>query len=104
MRALARANEIRHERAELKRRLASGRLSVAEVLLEPPVAVLSWPVAKLLLSQSRWGRAKCHKFLSHNQIDGLRRVGALTDRQRRLLAAQLPSAAPRSAGRAHGGT
>ena len=93
MRALARANEIRQERAELKRQLANGRLSVAEVLLEPPLAVLSWPVAQLLLSQPRWGQGKCHKFLSHNQIGELRRVGALTDRQRRVLAAQLPSAA-----------
>jgi hypothetical protein len=94
LRALARANEVRHARAELKRQLASGHLSAAEVLLEPPLAVLSWPVAKLLLSQPRWGQATCHKFLSHNQIGELKRVGALTDRQRRLLAAQLAGAAP----------
>lgn len=94
MRALARANEVRLARADLKRQLASGHLSAADVLLEPPLAVLSWPVAKLLLSQPRWGQATCHKFLSRNEIGELRRVGALTDRQRRVLAAQLPSAPP----------
>jgi hypothetical protein len=64
-------------------------LSAAELIFEPPPAALRWPVAELLTSQPRWGRAACHKFLSHDRIDKLKTVGALTDRQRRLLADQL---------------
>lgn len=89
LRALGRANEVRHVRAQLKRRIAVQELSAAELLLEPPPAVLRWPVAELLTSQPHWGRATSHKFLARNQIGELKTVGALTDRQRRLLADQL---------------
>jgi hypothetical protein len=89
LRALDRANEVRHARAQLKHRVAVRELSAAELILEPPPAALRWPVAELLTSQPHWGRATCHKFLSHNQIDELKTIGALTDRQRRLLADQL---------------
>jgi hypothetical protein len=89
LRALDHANEVRHARALLRRRIAVRELSAAELILEPPPAVLRWPVAELLTSQPYWGRATCHKFLARNQIDELKTVGALTDRQRRLLADQL---------------
>jgi hypothetical protein len=89
LRALDRANEVRVARAQLKRRIAVRELSAAELILEPPPAALRWPLADLLTSQPHWGRATCHKFLSHNHIDELKTVGALTDRQRRLLAGQL---------------
>ena len=36
MRALARANEVRLARAELKRRITHGELTVAEVVLDSP--------------------------------------------------------------------
>jgi hypothetical protein len=87
--ALERANEIRRARAQLKRRIGAGQLSVAEVILDPPVEVGSWPVAKLLASQRHWGAAKCSTFLAHNRISEVKPVGELTERQRRLLAAQL---------------
>jgi hypothetical protein len=87
--ALDRANEVRHARAQLKRRIAERELSVAELILEPPPAALRWPVAELLTSQPHWGSATCHRFLAHNHIDELKTVGTLTDRQRRLLADQL---------------
>jgi hypothetical protein len=64
-------------------------LSAAELIVEPPPAALRWPVAELLTSQPPWARAPCHKLLLHNHIDKLKTVGALTDRQRRLLADQL---------------
>jgi hypothetical protein len=89
LRALERANEIRLARAELKRRIAEGNLSAAEVILEPPGAALSWEIGELLMSQRRWGSSRCRKFLLRNQINETKSVGALTDRQRRLLADQL---------------
>jgi hypothetical protein len=89
LRALERANEIRLARAELKRRIADGDISAAEVILSPPCAALTWAIGDLLMSQRRWGGTRCRKFLMRNQINETKPVGALTDRQRRLLADQL---------------
>jgi hypothetical protein len=89
LRALERANEIRLARAVLKRRIAEGDISAAEVILEPPCAALSWELGELLMSQRRWGSSRCRKFLLRNQISETKAVGALTQRQRRLLSEQL---------------
>jgi hypothetical protein len=98
LRALERANEVRLARAELKRRIADGHVSAADVILAPPLAARSWSVADLLMSQRRWGSTRCRKFLGRNQIMETKPVGALTERQRRLLAAQLGACASRELG------
>lgn len=89
LRALGRANEIRLARAELKRRIADGEVSVADVLRDVPTHASSWAIRDLLMSQRRWGATRCRKFLSKNRIMETKPVGALTERQRRLLARQL---------------
>jgi hypothetical protein len=88
-RALARANEIRMARAELKRRIAVGESDAAEVILDPPFAALSWSVGELLVSQRGWGETRCRRFLARNHIGERKPIGDLTQRQRRMLAAQL---------------
>ncbi len=95
LRALQRANEIRLARAELKRQISDGEVSVADVLLEVPRHASSWAVGDLLMSQRRWGASKCRKFLWKNRINETKPVGALTERQRRLLAAQLETCGAR---------
>jgi len=95
LRALERANEIRLARAELKRRIAEGAISAAEVILTPPCEAVSWSIGDLLLSQHRWGSSRCRKFLLRAQINETKSVGALTERQRRLLANQLSCPAER---------
>jgi len=95
LRALERANEIRLARAELKRRIADGDISAAEVILSPPGAAISWSIGDLLMSQRRWGTTRCRKFLLRNQINENKAIGALTERQRRLLADQLMARASR---------
>jgi hypothetical protein len=100
LRALERANEVRLARAELKRRIAEGNLSAGEVILTSPWEASSWTVGDLLMSQRRWGSTRCRKFLSRNQISEMKQVGALTERQRRVLAAALqtcPSLEPQFA-------
>ena len=89
LRALERANEIRLARAELKRRIADGQVSAAAVILAPPCEASSWAIGDLLMSQRRWGSTRCRKFLVRNQINETKTVGALTERQRRVLATQL---------------
>jgi len=93
LRALERANEIRLARASLKRRIALGDVSAAEVLLTCPSEAVSWSVGDLLMSQRRWGTTRCRKFLSRNHIIETKQIGTLTDRQRRILAAALHAAA-----------
>jgi len=90
MRALERANKVRLARAELKRRVASGELGVAEVILECPWEADSMAVSDLLMSQRRWGQTRCRKFLAQVPMSEQKTVGSMTERQRRTLAAMLP--------------
>lgn len=89
LRALARANEVRLARADLKRRIAEGHLSVAGIILDAPDETESMAVADLLMSQRRWGRTRCRKFLAQLSMSENKMVGTMTDRQRRALAALL---------------
>ena len=95
LRALERANEIRLARAAIKRRIALGEVSAAEIILDCPDAAASWPLGDLLMSQRRWGSTRCRKFLARNHIVETKPIGSLTDRQRQLLAGALgtPAAA-----------
>jgi hypothetical protein len=95
LQALERANEVRLARAELKRRIAEGESSVAEVLRDPPHEAKSWAIGELLTCQRRWGSTRCRKFLSRHQIIETKPVGALTERQRRILVDQLESCVSR---------
>ena len=89
MRALERANAVRLARAELKRQIAHGHRSAAEVILELPSEAKSWSVGELLMSQRRWGSNRTRKLLCGLQISENRHLGMLTERQRRVLATQL---------------
>jgi hypothetical protein len=89
LRALEQANRVRLARAELKRRIADGEVSAAEVILDSPWEAESWSVAELLVSQRRWGTIRTRKLLASLQISETRPMSALTERQRRLLADEL---------------
>ncbi len=91
--ALARANAVRLARANLKRKIADGKLDVGEVILECPWEAASMTVADVLMSQHRWGQTRCNKFLASLGISETHRLGALTERQRRALADRLSGAA-----------
>ncbi len=92
MRALERANKVRLARADLKRRVATGEIHVAEVILECPWEAQSMAVADLLMSQRRWGQTRCRKFLAQIPMSEKKTVGSMTERQRRTLAAMLGQA------------
>ena len=89
LRALNRANEVRLARAELKREIADGSRSVAEVVLDCPWESASMTIADLLMSQHRWGRTRCKRFLASVPMSETKTIGSLTDRQRACLAARL---------------
>jgi hypothetical protein len=94
MRALARANEVRLARAELKRRVAFGKVDVAEVIVHCPWEAHSMAVADLLISQHRWGQTRCRKLLAQLPMSENKTVGSMTDRQRHALATMLTSGDP----------
>src|ERR1700684_1765532 len=89
MRALERANKVRLARAELKRRVTTGELEVAEVILDCPWEAETMAVADLLMSQRRWGQTRCRKFLSQVPMSEKKTLGSMTERQRHTLAAML---------------
>lgn len=92
MRALARANEIRLARADLKRMVALGELDIGEVLIDCPEEAQGMAVADLLMSQRRWGQTRCRRFLSQVPISERKTIGSLTDRQRGQLVSMLAAA------------
>ena len=94
LQALQRANEVRLARADLKRRIAEGQLSVADVVLRCPPEVDGMAVADVLMSQRRWGRTRCRKFLAAIPLAENKTIGSMTDRQRRALAMQLSACSP----------
>src|SRR5271167_89136 len=92
MRALERANQVRLARAELKRRVATGEVDVAEVILDCPWEAHSMAVADLLMSQRRWGQTRCRRFLAQIPMSEKKSIGSMTERQRRTLAVMLDAA------------
>lgn len=93
MRALARANEVRLARAALKREIAAGNRSALEVVREVPWEAESMAVGELLAAQRRWGKARSRKLINSAGLKETKEVGSLTERQRRILAAELEAKA-----------
>ena len=98
MRALAQANRVRLARADLKRQVADGDVTVSEVVLSCPWEAESMSISDLLMSQHRWGRTRCRRFLSAIPMSETKTIGSMTDRQRRALAAMLGGETPPAAG------
>jgi hypothetical protein len=89
LQALARANEVRLARAELKRQVAEGELTVACVILGCPWQADSMTISDLLTSQKRWGSTRCRKILQEIPMSENKTVGSMTERQRRALVKML---------------
>ena len=89
LRALEQANRVRLARAELKRRVATQTTTVAEVVLDCPWEAESMALSDLLMSQRRWGRARCRRVLLTLGLPENKQIGTMTERQRRALASTL---------------
>jgi hypothetical protein len=104
LKALEQANRVRLARAEMKRQVASEELTAAAVVLGCPWEASSMELSDLLMSQRRWGRARCRRLLLSLGLPENKHIGTLTPRQRRALVevlstktghASRPSAEPR---------
>jgi hypothetical protein len=87
--ALELANRVRSYRADLKRRIATGEVEAAEVVLICPREAAGMTIADLLLAQRSWGRVRCRRFLSPLGLREEKTVGSMTERQRRSVAVVL---------------
>ncbi|MFY9487990.1 MAG: hypothetical protein WAP35_04745 [Solirubrobacterales bacterium] len=94
MRALEQANRIRLARAELKRRIATGDVTVVDVLLEPSEEIEGMELSELLTSQKRWGATRCSKFMDSVGLQETKTIRSLTERQRSAMATILQSRRP----------
>jgi len=83
--ALDRANEVRTNRAKLKRDLKAGRVSIHAILAKPPECVETAKVIDMLLAVPKYGRVKCGKVLQKCRISPSKTIGGLSDRQRAEL-------------------
>jgi hypothetical protein len=89
MDALQRANEIRTRRAQLKRDLKAGRVSIHNLLREPPEYVETAKVFDMLLAVPKYGRVKVGKILQTCRISPSKTIGGLSERQRTELVSLL---------------
>ncbi|HEX8856992.1 MAG TPA: hypothetical protein VF752_15460 [Thermoleophilaceae bacterium] len=94
LQALQRANRVRLARAELKRKVSANEITAAQVVLDCPWQAESMSVSDLLMSQRRWGRARCRRLLLSLGIPENKQIGTLTGRQRTALAAMLLAKCP----------
>src|ERR1700710_1485620 len=80
-----RANDIRTRRAQLKRDLKGGRVSIHQLLTSPPEYVETAKVFDMLLAVPKYGRVKVNKILVHCRIAPSKTIGGLSERQRSEL-------------------
>jgi hypothetical protein len=73
----------------MKRKVAAGELSAADVVLTCPWQAHSMSVSDLLMAQKRWGRTRCRRLLISLGVPENKQIGTLTERQRLALAAVL---------------
>jgi hypothetical protein len=85
MDALQRANEIRTQRAQLKRDLKASRVSIDTLLTSPPEFVETAKVFDMLLAVPKYGRVKANKILQQCRISPSKTIGGLSERQRSEL-------------------
>jgi hypothetical protein len=85
MEALLRANEVRIERAQDKRKITNGQLDARVILRDTPP---HWETAKiidLLMAMPKVGRVKASKWLRMERISATRPLEEFTEHQRARL-------------------
>ena len=85
MEALKRASDIRVRRAQLKKDLKLGRVSIDDVLRDPPDYVSTAKVFDILMAVPKFGRVKATRYLNQARISQSKTVGGLSERQRTEL-------------------
>jgi hypothetical protein len=87
--ALTRANEVRVLRAQVKRDLKAGRVSIGALLLDPPAYLEAAKVFDMLLALPKVGSVKATRILNGCRVSPSKTFGGLSERQRAKLAGRL---------------
>lgn len=87
--ALKKANDVRTQRALLKRDIKAGRRQIHVLLHNPPDYILTAKVADLLVMVPKFGRVKVNRALNHCRISPSKTIGGLSQRQRNELVAYM---------------
>ena len=83
--ALEKAAQARHERAELRDKIKSGKVTLEEVLDSDDPIANRMKVSALIESLPGYGKAKAAKIMDELGISATRRVKGLGARQREQL-------------------
>ena len=83
--ALEKAAQARHERAELREKIKSGKVSLEDVLESDDPIASRMKVSTLIESLPGYGKAKAAKIMDELGISSTRRVKGLGARQREQL-------------------
>ena len=83
--ALEKAAQARHERAELREKIKSGKVTLEEVLDSDDPIANRMKVSALIESLPGYGKAKAAKIMDELGISASRRVKGLGARQREQL-------------------
>lgn len=82
---LERANDVRSRKAQTKRDLKSGAVSIHALLTDPPYWIRTAKVGEILMAVPKVGRVKASKLTTQCRISPSRSIGALSQRQREEL-------------------
>lgn len=82
MAALEYGNQIRSQRAALKRDLKARKTTLVAILQNPPEYILKMKLYDLVMAQRQVGRAKTKEIMTKCHISPVKTIGGLTDRQR----------------------
>ncbi len=83
--ALKKANDVRTQRARIKREIKAGQRKVHELLVNPPECLETAKVIDLLLQVPKVGRVKANRALTACRISSSKTIGGLSERQRTEL-------------------
>ena len=83
--ALEKAAQARHERAELREKIKSGKVTLEEVIDSDDPIANRMKVSALIESLPGYGKAKAAKIMDELGISATRRVKGLGARQREQL-------------------
>ena len=84
MKALEQANTVRFAAADVKRELRDGRLLLGDALWDDRAQ--SVVLRTLLMTRDRVGPVRVDRLLRRLEINGHKRVGDLTERQKGVVA------------------
>lgn len=89
MEALEKADAVRSYRARLKKDLKAQRVSIHDLLLDPPDKIMSMKIYDLLLHVPKYGRVKVNKVLQLCRVSPSKTIGGLSPRQRTEIVSML---------------